>query len=78
MLENLFRGLFDSDLTVTIAPANFLLCVGMSLVIGLLLCAMTLWRTSFTKSFALALAILPAVVCVIIMMVNGNVGTRRL
>ena len=75
MLENLFRGLFDSELTVTIDPANFLLCVGMSLVIGLLLCAMTLWRASFTKSFALALAILPAVVCVIIMMVNGNVGT---
>lgn len=36
---------------------------------------MTLWRSPFSRSLAVTLAILPAVVCVVIMMVNGNVGT---
>ena len=33
-----------------------------------------MYRTRYTKSFVVALAILPTVVCVVIMMVNGNVG----
>lgn len=75
MLEQLFRGVFDTALTSTITPGRFLLCVGLALVIGLLLCAMTLWRAHYSASFAVTLAILPAVVSVVIMMVNGNVGT---
>lgn len=75
MPESWFRGLFDTALTTAIAPVDFLLCVGVSLALGLLLCAMTLWRSPFSCSLAVTLAILPAVVCVVIMMVNGNVGT---
>lgn len=75
MLDTIFQGLFDSSVTTLIAPADFLLCMGVSLVIGLALCAMTLWRTQYSRSFAVTLAILPGVVCVVIMMVNGNVGT---
>lgn len=75
MPDNLFQGLFDTALTNTIAPGAFLLCVGVSLILGLLLCAMTLWRSHFSRSLAVTLAILPAVVCVVILMVNGNVGT---
>ena len=75
MPESWFRGLFDTALTTAIAPVDFLLCVGVSLALGLLLCAMTLWRSPFSRSLAVTLAILPAVVCVVIMMVNGNVGT---
>ena len=75
MLDTLFRGLFDTALTTAITPGAFVLCVGMSLLIGLLLCAMTLWRSNCTRSFAVTLAILPAVVCVVILMVNSNVGT---
>ena len=75
MLDTLFQGLFDTALTDTIAPGDFLLCVGTSLLLGLLLCAMTMWRSGFSRSLMVTLAILPAVVCVVIMMVNGNVGT---
>lgn len=74
MLDSLFKGVFDTELTVVISPADFLLCVGASLLIGLVLCAMTMWRTKSSGSFAVTLALLPAVVCVVIMMVNGNVG----
>jgi hypothetical protein len=75
MLDSLFRGVFDTELTSVIAPADFLLCVGLSLLIGLLLCATTMWRIKSSVSFMVTLALLPAVVCVVIMMVNGNVGT---
>ena len=75
MLESLFRGLFDTEMTTVIPVADFLLCVASALVIGLLLAWMYMYKTRYTKSFVATLALLPAVVCVVIMMVNGNVGT---
>ncbi len=75
MLENLFKGLFDTDLTAVISVTDFLLCLGASLVIGILMAFAYMYRTRYTKSFVVTLALLPAVVCVVIMMVNGNVGT---
>lgn len=75
MLENLFRGLFDTDLTAVISVTDFLLCLGCSLVLGLIMAFTYMYRTRYTKSFVITLALLPAVVCVVIMLVNGNVGT---
>ena len=74
MYEKYFRGLFDSDLTTVISVTDFLLCIGASLVIGLVLALSYMFKTRYTKSFVVTLAVLPAVVCVVIMMVNGNVG----
>lgn len=75
MLENLFRGLFDSDFTTVISVTDFLLCLGFSLVLGLIMAFAYMYHTRYTKSFVVTLALLPAVVCVVIMLVNGNVGT---
>ena len=74
MLNTIFRGIFDTDMTSVISPSDFLLCVGCALVIGLILAASYMYGTKYTKSFVASLALLPAVVCVVIMMVNGNVG----
>lgn len=74
MLENLFKGLFDTDLTTVISVTDFLLCLGSSLVLGLVMALTYMYRTRYTKSFVVTLALLPAVVCIVIMMVNGNVG----
>ncbi len=75
MLDNIFKGIFDSDLVSVIGVTDFLLCIGLSLVLGLLMALTYMYRTRCTKSFVVTLALLPAVVCVVIMMVNGNVGT---
>ena len=75
MLENLFKGLFDTDLTTVISVTDFLLCLGCSLALGLVMAFAYMYRTRYTKSFVITLALLPAVVCVVIMLVNGNVGT---
>lgn len=45
-MPDLFRGLFDTEMTQVISVQNFLICLGSAL----------------------------AIVCVVIMMVNGNVG----
>ena len=75
MLENLFGGLFDTDLATIISVTDFLLCLGCSLALGLVMAFAYMYRTRYTKSFVITLALLPAVVCVVIMLVNGNVGT---
>ena len=74
MFTDLFQGLFDTDMTSVIAPSDFLLCVCSALIAGLFLAVFYMYRTRYTKSFVATLALLPAVVCVVIMMVNGNVG----
>lgn len=75
MLDNLFNGIFDTNMTTVVSVSDFLLCVGCSLVIGLILAFAYMYRTRYTKSFVATVALLPAVVCVVIMMVNGNIGT---
>lgn len=75
MFDLLFRGIFDTDLTRVISLSDFLLCIGSALLIGLILSGFYMYRNRYTKSFAAALALLPAVVSVVILMVNGNVGT---
>lgn len=75
MFENLFKGLFDADFTSVISVTDFITCLFVSLIIGILMTIAYMYRTRYTKSFVVTLALLPAVVCVVIMMVNGNVGT---
>lgn len=75
MQELLFKGLFDSEVTTLISVSDFLLCMVFSLVLGLVMAFAYMYRSRYTKSFVVTLALLPAVVCVVIMLVNGNVGT---
>ena len=73
-MDEIFKGIFDNELTQVIEVGDFLLCLGVSLVLGLIMAAAYMWRNEHTKSFLVTLALLPAVVCVVIMMVNGNIG----
>lgn len=75
MLDNLFKGLFDSDIVAVISVTDFVICLFFSLVMGLVMAFAYMYRTRYTKSFVITLALLPAVVCVVIMLVNGNIGT---
>lgn len=66
--------MLDSVLGTSITPLSLALCMGTSLVLGVgtaLLCA---FKSHHSQSFLLTLAILPAVVQVVIMLVNGNIG----
>ena len=68
MLNTIVAG---TEITLT----SFLVCTAVSLLLGFLTAALCLYSSKSSQSFALALAVLPAVVQVIIMLVNGNIGT---
>ncbi|MBQ2444194.1 MAG: DUF4956 domain-containing protein [Clostridia bacterium] len=74
MMSNIFTGIFDTGTQAVISPENFILCVGAALIIGIFLSFIYTVKNKYTKSFLITLTVLPAVVCVVIMMVNGNVG----
>lgn len=74
MFDNLFRGLFDTDMTKVISAGDFLLCILCCLAVGVIFALSFMYRSRYTKSFLVTLFLLPCVVCVVIMMVNGNVG----
>lgn len=74
MLSELFSGVLDKTAQAVISVSDFLFCVGAALVAGLVLALVYRYRSQYTRSFMLTLAILPATVCVVIMMVNGNIG----
>lgn len=73
MFENLFNSIFTSA-SETVAVTDFLLCIAVSIIAGIIFAAVYAFKSRYTKSFLLTLALLPAAVCVVIMAVNGNVG----
>ena len=72
-MSELFQGVFESTAT-TLQLGDFLACMGVSLAIGAFLAFLYTIKNEYTKSFILTMGLIPAVVCVVIMMVNGNVG----
>lgn len=74
MFNNMFRGVFDSEWTSVISFYDFLLCVAFALMMGVIIALCYMYKTNYTQSMVVTLAALPAVVCVVIMMVNGNIG----
>ena len=74
-MGSFFNGILQNDAATTvISVKDFMLCVGTALLLGFLIALCYMFRARYTKSFIVTLATLPAVVCVVIMMVNGNIG----
>ena len=74
MLNMVFAGVFDTGTASVIAVSQFMVCIVCAVILGLMMAFVYQYRARATKSFLITLALLPAVVCVVIMMVNGNVG----
>lgn len=75
MFEELMTSIYESQTAVSISFADFAASFAVSIALGLLIAAAYMYNTRYTKSFVATLAMLPAIICVIIMMVNGSVGT---
>lgn len=73
MFESIFASV-DTTTTASLSLVPFLTSVAAALGLGLLLSLIYCFRSRFTKSFVITLATLPAIVAVVIMMVNGNLG----
>ncbi len=66
----MLNSIMGTELTLSV----FLICTLTSLVLGAGLALVARFRARSTQSFAVTLAILPMVVQVVIMLVNGNIG----
>lgn len=67
MLESIFTG--------SLSPEVFLICLGTSIVYGLVIAFCHSFKNKSSSNLFVALALLPAMVQTVIMLVNGNVGT---
>lgn len=66
----MLNSILDGGTTVS----AFLICAAVSLVLGLGTAFISMYKSKCTQSFAVTLAVLPAIVQVVIMLVNGNIG----
>lgn len=71
----MLNELLTSSITGTeISAVTFVFITLLSLGFGSAIAAVHTYRNSYTKSFLLTIVLLPAIVQLIIMMVNGNLG----
>ncbi len=71
----MLNKIFTSIIGTTLTAQSFIICSAFSLILGFLLALTHIYKNRTTKSFTLTVAVLPLIVQVIIMLVNGNLGT---
>lgn len=71
MLDSLFSSITADGVNIE----NFLICIVASIALGLVIAFGYMYKNKYSKSFVITLALLPAIVQVVIMLVNGNIGT---
>jgi len=73
-MPDLFDSILAEGTQTTLTVGKFLICVGVSLLAGLIYCLASSLFSRESRSLRLSLFFLPAVICVTVMMVNGNLG----
>ena len=71
-MSSIFDSLFTS--VDSMGPREFIICVGAALLLGFMISGIYIFKNKHTQSFALTIALLPAIVCVVIMVVSGDIG----
>ena len=72
-MNDLFASIITAGAGLTLK--SYLVALATSLLCGLVVLLATSFKNNVTKSFAVTVLLLPAIVQTVIMMVNGNVGT---
>lgn len=71
---DIFNSVLSNQSTASFTEGLFFLCLGTSIAFGLIIAFVYSFRNSTSKSFVMTLALLPAIVQVVIMLVNGSIG----
>ncbi len=74
MLNEWFTGIFSTADATSLTLASFFLCMGTAVVLGVLMAKLYAYKAKCSQSFVATLALIPVVVAMVIMMVNGNIG----
>ena len=70
-MPDIFSSIMENNLSFSV----YMICTAVAFSCGILVAAVSSYRSQSSKSFILSLVILPAVIETVIIMVNGNVGT---
>ncbi len=73
MQFDVFSSIFNATDTMTLS--GYLICIAVSLVLGVIIALCNTYKNNYTKSFTFTLAILPVIVQTVIVLVNGELGT---
>ncbi len=74
-MTDIFNSILSSsEGLAAVDIVDFLLCTAASLILGLIAAAFYRYKTNYNKNFVVTLALLPPVVQLVIMLVNGNLG----
>ena len=71
MLSHLFYDIFTDT---AVDPVMMLLAIGVSLLLGLVIAKVYQFKTVYSKSFVMSLALLPTLIAIVIFLVNGSLG----
>ena len=71
MLNQLFNDVFTSTAA---KPLTMMGAIGVALVLGLVVAKVYQYKTVYSKSFVMSLALLPTLIAVVIFLVNGSLG----
>ena len=71
MLNQLFYDIFTDT---AVDPAMMMLAIGVSLLLGLVIAKVYQFKTVYSKSFVMSLALLPTLITIVIFLVNGSLG----
>lgn len=74
-MSDIFSSILsDTTGLASVDIVDFLICTAASLVLGFIAACIHMYKNKYNKSFVVTLALLPAVVQLVIMLVNGNLG----
>ena len=71
MLSHLFYDIFTDT---AVDPAMMMLAIGVSFLLGLVIAKVYQFKTVYSKSFVMSLALLPTLIAIVIFLVNGSLG----
>ena len=71
MFNQLFKDVFTS---ANVDPLMLLAAIGLALVLGLVLAKVYQYKTVYSQSFVMSLALLPSLIAIVIFLVNGSLG----
>ena len=74
VVGTIFRDQITNELIGLEKPWQFFLCLSIALVLGVAIAACYMFKNEYSKNLVFTIALLPPIVCILIMLVSGSMG----
>ncbi|AID44312.1 hypothetical protein SFBM_0370 [Candidatus Arthromitus sp. SFB-mouse-Japan] len=74
MFDWFFNSILIGNASSSVSGKNILICMAVSLVLGFCIAYIYMFKNVYSKGFIVTLTLMPAIVQLVIMLVNGNLG----